>query len=112
MTPFTYARPDAVAPALNDIAVHDLAKFIAGGTNLLDLMKVNVERPDRLIDINRLPLSESSSGRDGSLTIGALVTIRIPPIIPKSNGATRCCPRRFSREHRPNCTTWQQPAEI
>jgi xanthine dehydrogenase YagS FAD-binding subunit len=52
----------------------DLAKFIAGGTNLLDLMKENVERPDRLIDINHLPLTKIEPRPDGGLRLGALVT--------------------------------------
>jgi xanthine dehydrogenase YagS FAD-binding subunit len=48
-------------------------KFIAGGTTLLDLMKLNVERPSRLIDINRLPLDQVEKLSDGRLKIGALV---------------------------------------
>src|SRR5690606_13112566 len=47
--------------------------FIAGGTNLLDLMKENVERPARLVDINRLGLDEVETLPDGGLRIGALV---------------------------------------
>jgi xanthine dehydrogenase YagS FAD-binding subunit len=74
MSPFTYSRADDVATAVRDIAAGSGTKFIAGGTNLLDLMKENVERPGRLIDINRLPLREIRRGKDGGLEIGALVT--------------------------------------
>src|SRR5207342_16503 len=49
------------------------AKFIAGGTNLIDLMKSDVERPTRLIDISRLPLTKVEELSDGGLRIGALV---------------------------------------
>jgi xanthine dehydrogenase YagS FAD-binding subunit len=49
------------------------AKFLAGGTNLVDLMKGDVEQPLRLIDINRLPLAQVSSLPDGGVRIGALV---------------------------------------
>ena len=49
-------------------------KFIAGGTNLVDLMKYNVERPDRLVDINKIALREIGAAPDGGLRIGALVT--------------------------------------
>ena len=74
MNPFTYSRADDVAAAVRDIASGAGAKFIAGGTNLLDLMKENVERPGRLVDINRLALREIRRGDDGGLEIGALVT--------------------------------------
>jgi CO/xanthine dehydrogenase FAD-binding subunit len=49
------------------------ARFIAGGTNLLDLMKLQVETPDTLVDISRLALTEIEEREDGGLTIGALV---------------------------------------
>ena len=49
------------------------AKFIAGGTNLIDLMKMDVERPTRLIDISRLPLDQVEETASGGLRIGALV---------------------------------------
>ncbi|MDN8814857.1 FAD binding domain-containing protein, partial [Staphylococcus aureus] len=48
-------------------------KFIAGGTNLLDLMKLQVETPNKLVDISRLPLADIEEREDGGLTIGALV---------------------------------------
>jgi xanthine dehydrogenase YagS FAD-binding subunit len=58
---------------VRQIAADPKAKFIAGGTNLVDLMKVDVERPTRLIDISRLPLKTVEETRDGGLRIGALV---------------------------------------
>ena len=72
MKPFTYARAadsaDATAQAAKD------ATIIAGGTNLLDLMKLEVMSPDKLVDINRLELSQIEPTDNGGLRIGALVT--------------------------------------
>jgi len=73
MISFQYARPANVADAVQQMAADPGAKFIAGGTNLLDLMKEDVERPTRLIDISRLPLKEVTQTREGGLRIGALV---------------------------------------
>ena len=73
MNSFTYTRADDVATAVREITADGAAKFIAGGTNLIDLMKENVERPSRLIDINRLPLKEIHSGADGGMRLGSLV---------------------------------------
>ncbi|MFN3677460.1 MAG: FAD binding domain-containing protein [Sphingomonas pseudosanguinis] len=69
---FDYARADSIATATKDGAVPG-ARFIAGGTNLLDLMKLQVETPETLIDISRLALTEIEEREDGGLTIGALV---------------------------------------
>src|SRR2546421_9009387 len=73
MINFQYARAAAVADAVRQIAADPTAKFIAGGTNLIDLMKEDVERPSRLIDITRLPLKTIEETADGGLRIGALV---------------------------------------
>lgn len=73
MINFQYARANDVADAVRLIAADPAAKFIAGGTNLVDLMKEEVERPTRLIDITRLPLGKIEETADGGLTIGALV---------------------------------------
>src|SRR5207244_2275456 len=73
MINFQYARANDVADAVRQIAADPTAKFIAGGTNLIDLMKENVERPSRLIDISRLPLNRVEETQDGGLRIGALV---------------------------------------
>ena len=73
MINFQYARANDVADAVRQIAADPAAKFIAGGTNLIDLMKEDVERPSRLIDISRLPLKTVEETPDGGLRIGALV---------------------------------------
>jgi xanthine dehydrogenase YagS FAD-binding subunit len=73
MINFEYVRANSVADAIRQIAAEPRAKFIAGGTNLVDLMKDEVERPARLIDISRLPLKAIEDKGDGSLRIGALV---------------------------------------
>jgi xanthine dehydrogenase YagS FAD-binding subunit len=73
MIPFHYSRANDVADAVRMISADPSAKFIAGGTNLVDLMKEDVERPSRLIDISRLPLRTIEPTSDGGLRIGALV---------------------------------------
>ncbi len=73
MINFQYARASDVSDAVRQIVADPAAKFIAGGTNLLDLMKEDVERPTRLIDISRLPLKTVEETADGGLRIGALV---------------------------------------
>src|SRR5215813_12302599 len=73
MRAFTYERPDTVAAA-SQAASRPGAAFIAGGTNLLDLMKVDVERPRHLVDVSRLPLGDITETDDGGLRIGALVS--------------------------------------
>jgi xanthine dehydrogenase YagS FAD-binding subunit len=73
MINFGYRRASDVADAVRQIAADPAAKFIAGGTNLVDLMKMDVERPAKLIDITHLPLSMIEETHDGGLRIGALV---------------------------------------
>jgi xanthine dehydrogenase YagS FAD-binding subunit len=73
MINFEYARARDVADAVRMIGADPTAKFIAGGTNLIDLMKEEVERPSRLIDISRLPLKTVEETSDGGVRIGALV---------------------------------------
>ena len=73
MINFQYVRANDVADAVRHMAADPTAKFIAGGTNLVDLMKDDVERPSRLIDISRLPLKTVEETPDGGLRIGALV---------------------------------------
>ncbi|MDF3983038.1 xanthine dehydrogenase family protein subunit M [Luteibacter sp. PPL201] len=73
MKPFTYERATSPAQAAAAAARTRNAKFIAGGTNLLDLMKIGVEEPDHLIDVNGLDLDTVSPTDDGGLRIGALV---------------------------------------
>jgi xanthine dehydrogenase YagS FAD-binding subunit len=73
MINFQYTRANDVADAVRQIATDPTAKFIAGGTNLIDLMKEEVERPSQLIDISRLPLNSVEETAEGGLRIGALV---------------------------------------
>lgn len=73
MIKFDYARASDVADAVRQIAADPRAKFVAGGTNLIDLMKEEVERPSQLIDISRLPLKSVEETAEGGLRIGALV---------------------------------------
>jgi len=70
---FEYTRASAISDALRVASSDPNAKFIAGGTNLIDLMKQNVEKPTRLIDITHLPLKEVEDTPSGGLKIGALV---------------------------------------
>ena len=72
MKAFTYQRADSTAHAAA-AAAKPGAKIIAGGTNLLDLMKLQVETPSQLVDINRLPLDSIEETPDGGLRVGALV---------------------------------------
>src|SRR5206468_4178242 len=73
VSPFSYVKVEDVGSAVSEVARSAGARFLGGGTNLLDLMKSGVEHPDRLVDINRLPLRQVEE-RDGGLRIGALVT--------------------------------------
>jgi xanthine dehydrogenase YagS FAD-binding subunit len=72
MRPFEYVRADSRADAVHEAAAEGAA-FIAGGTNLLDLMKIEVMAPGRLVDINRLDMDGIEATEEG-LRIGALVT--------------------------------------
>jgi xanthine dehydrogenase YagS FAD-binding subunit len=73
MNPFTYKRATDQAEAVREIAGNRNAKFLAGGTNLIDLMKMNVQQPAELVDINRLALKKIERTPTG-LRIGALAT--------------------------------------
>lgn len=73
MINFEYTRANDVTDAVRQIAAEPRAKFIAGGTNLVDLMKKGVERPTRVIDISRLPLGTVEETAQGGVRIGALV---------------------------------------
>src|SRR5581483_6386880 len=67
--PFEYQRPTTIDAALS--AVGAGGKFIGGGTNLVDLMKAGIERPQRLIDVNHLRLETIENTPEGGLRIGA-----------------------------------------
>ncbi|WP_339479641.1 xanthine dehydrogenase family protein subunit M [Pseudomonas fluorescens] len=72
MRPFNYSRADSPAAAAQAAQIEG-AKFIAGGTNLLDLMKLDIETPLHLIDVNHLGLDTIEATPEGGLRIGALV---------------------------------------
>ena len=73
MKPFTYERAKSPAAAAAAAASKQGTKFIAGGTNLLDLMKLQIETPTHLIDVNGLALDKIETTQDDALRIGALV---------------------------------------
>ena len=73
MKPFTYERAESPAAAAAAAARHPGARFVAGGTNLLDLMKLEIEAPPHLIDVNGLALDKIEATEEGGLRIGALV---------------------------------------
>jgi len=74
MKPFTYERAKTPAEAAAIVAARPGAKFIAGGTNLLDLMKLEIETPTHLVDVQDLKLNRIEATREGGLRIGANVT--------------------------------------
>ncbi len=73
MKAFTYERATTPQAAAQALAAHPNAKLVAGGTNLIDLMKLEVETPAHLIDVNDLQLDRVEQTADGGLRIGALV---------------------------------------
>ena len=74
MRPFTYTRAKTPAEAAAAVAGTPGAKFIAGGTNLLDLMKLEIETPAHLVDVQDLRLDRIEATPEGGLRIGAIVT--------------------------------------
>jgi xanthine dehydrogenase YagS FAD-binding subunit len=73
MRPFQYVRASDADAAARAVAANPQAKFLAGGTNILDLMKEDVERPNELVDLTRLQLTEIKAA-GGGVSIGALAT--------------------------------------
>jgi len=71
---FAYRRATQVRDALTAVAEHAGARYLAGGTNLVDLMKSGVEEPTRLVDVRQLPLDGVRDAPDGGLVIGATTT--------------------------------------
>ncbi len=72
MNPFTFSRATDTNQAVTTISAKPQGKFLGGGTNLIDLMKMGVETPNELIDINRLPLAQIEELPDKRVRIGAL----------------------------------------
>ena len=78
MINFQYSRANDIADAVRQMAASPLAKFIAGGTNLVDLMKMDVERPAKLIDVSKLRLDKVEETANGGLRIGACLLYTSP----------------------------------
>jgi xanthine dehydrogenase YagS FAD-binding subunit len=74
MKNFAYARAEDVGAAIQSITQLQNAKFLGGGTNLVDLMRENIEQPDHLVDLTALPLAQVDELPGGGMSIGALVT--------------------------------------
>ena len=72
MNPFRYSRSRTPQQAVSYAAEKSRTAFLAGGTTLIDLMKLEVERPAEVIDINALPLAAIEQLPDGGVRIGAL----------------------------------------
>ncbi|WP_086820654.1 xanthine dehydrogenase family protein subunit M [Allokutzneria sp. NRRL B-24872] len=72
MRTFSYVRAEDVDAALRAITEEPNAKFLGGGTNLVDLIREDIERPDTVVDITRLPLTEVEELPDGGVRIGAM----------------------------------------
>jgi xanthine dehydrogenase YagS FAD-binding subunit len=77
MKPFAYEQAASPEAAVRNVT--PTTRFIAGGTNLLDLMKLQVETPEKLVDISRLALRDIEEMDDGGLRIGAMVPTAIWP---------------------------------
>ena len=89
MQAFDYVRANSIAEAV--MALSDPStRCLAGGTNLVDLMKGDVEAPRRLVDITRLPLADVALAPDGGLRIGALCGTRISRTTARCASAIRC----------------------
>src|SRR5438067_12527760 len=73
MNPFAYKRATNQSEAIREVAANHNAKLLAGGTNLIDLMKMNVQSPNEIVDINRLTLKQIEKTATG-VRIGALVS--------------------------------------
>ena len=73
MKAFTYERVNSIEAATKAAAANPDAKYIAGGTNILDLMKLEIETPTHLIDVNGLGLDKIEPTTEGGLRVGALV---------------------------------------
>ncbi len=76
MRPFKYTKANDAANAVQNVSANTNAKFLAGGTNIIDLMKEDVERPDELVDVTRLNLTKvetiSDGANKGGVSIGGL----------------------------------------
>src|SRR5438045_8982130 len=72
MNPFTYVRAEDANQAVTAVSGKPQSKFLGGGTNLIDLMKMGVETPNGLIDVNRMPLAQNEELPNKGVPIGAM----------------------------------------
>ena len=94
MKSFAYIRATDVATAVQAVAEHPNAKFLGGGTNLVDLMREDIEHPDTVIDVTSLPLTTIDVRPDGGLHIGSAVRNGTLAAHPAVRATTPCSPRR------------------
>ena len=107
MKSFTYERARTPAEAAGMVASNPGGRFLAGGTNLLDLMKLEIETPTQLIDVQDLKLDRIEPTQDGGLRVGAFVT-----------NTTLASDERVRRDYgvlsraivAGGCATWRMPA--
>ena len=71
MKPFAYSRVTTAVSAIDSVSQEPHAKFLGGGTNLIDLMRENIEQPEALVDITGLPFAQITERDDGGLGLGA-----------------------------------------
>jgi xanthine dehydrogenase YagS FAD-binding subunit len=90
MNSFTLTQATAADEAVRDLTSHDGAAYLGGGTNLVDLMKYNLERPTHLTSLGLLPLTDITNIPDGGLRLGALATNADTAWHPEVKPATRC----------------------
>ncbi|MBB3660083.1 CO/xanthine dehydrogenase FAD-binding subunit [Rhizobium sp. BK650] len=109
MRQFDYLRAANTTTAITE-AANPETKFLAGGTTLLDLMKLNVERPARLVDITRLPSLDTINVSADVIRIGALAKMSKVAAHAISLKWLRFCPRAYGGPPRHNCATWSPSA--
>ena len=109
MFPFRYAKAADEQTALRAAAAG--ARFIAGGTMLVDLMRETVERPDSLVDINGLPYT-TIDVQPGKIYVGSLVRTSDLALILWSDNKSPCLVSPSSSAPRLSCATWLRSAGI
>lgn len=112
MKEFGYQRADDVTGAVALLAADPQARFLGGGTNLVDLMKSGVERPALLVDVRELPWTASRPRPTAVCASGRPSPTAISPPTPKSAATTRRWPRPCWPEPPDNCATWPPSAAI
>lgn len=109
MRPFDYTRATDVEQAVTLVAETPGARFLGGGTNLVDLIRRGAEAPDFLVDVTGLPLAEVEEvtvAGEGWLRVGAVVSNATSPITRSSAAVTRCWRRPCSRAPPDSCAPW------